>query len=958
MRYLLSGLLLAWAAGLAHAAEVEQWGLFELTMTGPAEGNPFAEVELSATFTQGDRSVTAAGFYDGDGVYRVRFMPPTTGEWAYSTTSNRSELAGKTGKLTATKPSPGNRGPVRVRNTYHFAHADGTPYFPVGTTCYAWTHQPAALEEQTLATLKTGPFNKLRMCVLPKWYAFNKVEPPRYPFAGSPPNKWEFDRFNPEFFRHLETRIGQLRDLGIEADVILFHPYDEGHWGFDRMPAAADDRYLRYVVARLAAYRNVWWSVANEFDFMKTKTDADWERFIKVVAAADPYRHLLSIHNGTRLFNHTNPLLTHASIQNGSAVSDFGRAVLYRDVYRKPVVFDEVKYEGDFEQRWGNLSAEEMVHRFWQGTIAGTYVGHGETYQNPDDLVWWSKGGKFRGKSPERITFLRKVLEDGPKDGIEPIDKWQDERTAGKKGEYYLVYFGKEKPTGWAVDLPLSRGGTEGPLTLTAEVLDTWNMTARLVPGTFTLKPSGRYRLTADPPATIPLPGKPYTAVRLRAVASTPAAERKTLAFPEAEGYGRFAVGGRGGKVYEVTNLNDSGPGSLREAVEASGPRTVVFRVGGVIPLKSKLVVRNPYLTVAGQTAPGDGICVKNYTFGCFYTHDVIIRHVRIRVGDESGKTQDGCGARGCDHTIFDHCSISWSIDEGFSSREAENITVQRCLIAEALNLADHEKYKGTGKGHSFAASISGDVGSFHHNLLANCAGRNWSLAGGLDRSGKVLAGRLDIRNNVVYNWAHRTTDGGVRGLNFVNNFYLPGPASRVFTLLKPDPGDPERGMRAYMAGNIIDGKPEFDADNWKAYVGPADGLAKARSEKPLYEPFVETHTAREAFESVLANVGATRPKQDAVDRRVIADVSKRGHTFTGSRGKLPGIIDSQADAGGWPGYKSAESPPDTDHDGMPDEWEKRHGLNPSDPADGAALRNDGYTNLEHYLNELATRRE
>lgn len=425
------------------------------------------------------------------------------------------------------------------------------------------------------------------------------------------------------------------------------------------------------------------------------------------------------------------------------------------------------------------------------------------------------------------------------------------------------------------------------------------------------------------------------------------------LAFPEAEGYGRFAAGGRGGRVYEVTNLNDAGPGSLREAVEASGPRTVVFRVGGVIPLKSKLVVRHPYLTVAGQTAPGDGICLKNYTFGCSDTHDVVIRHVRIRVGDETGTTQDGSGARGCDHVIYDHCSISWSIDEGFSSREAKNITVQRCLVAEALHIADHKKYQ-PGKGHSFAASISGSVGSFHHNLLAHCTGRNWSLAGGLDRTGRRLAGRLDIRNNVVYNWRDRTTDGGVLALNFVNNFYLPGPATTRFTLLKPDPGDPDRGMRAYVSGSVIDGKPEFDADNWKAYVGPAEGVAKVRSETPLFEPFVTTHTAREAFESVLADVGATRPRQDAVDRRVLADVRKRSHTYTGSKGKLPGIIDSPADVGGWPEYRSGDPPTDTDHDGIPDEWEKAHGLDPTNPADGAAYRSDGYTNLEHYLNELA----
>jgi hypothetical protein len=426
------------------------------------------------------------------------------------------------------------------------------------------------------------------------------------------------------------------------------------------------------------------------------------------------------------------------------------------------------------------------------------------------------------------------------------------------------------------------------------------------------------------------------------------------LAFPEAEGYGRFAIGGRGGKVYEVTNLNDSGPGSLREAVEASGPRIVVFRVGGLIELKSRLVIQNPYITVAGQTAPGDGICVKNYTFGCSGTHDVILRHVRIRVGDESGATNDGCGARGSDHMMFDHCSISWSIDEGFSSREAKNITVQRCIIAEALNIADHKKYQ-PGKGHSFAGSISGGIGSFHHNLLAHCTGRNWSLAGGLDRTGTRLAGQLDLRNNVVYNWRDRTTDGGVRELNFVNNFYLPGPATKTFTLLKPDPNDWDRGMKVYMTGNMIDGKPEFDADNWKAFVGPANGLKMLRQAKPLFDPFVKTHSAKEAYTSVIADVGATKPKQDAVDKRVIADVVKRGHTYSGSKGMLPGIIDSPKDAGGWPEYKSGDAPVDSDHDGIPDEWEKTHGLDPKNEADGNGYRRDGYTHLEHYLNELAT---
>jgi hypothetical protein len=500
-------------------ATVEQWGLFEVSLKGPASGNPFLDVELSARFTQGERSVLVSGFYDGDGVYRIRFMPNAQGEWRYQTTSNRAELNGKTGAFTATRPAADNHGPVRVRNTYHFAYADGTPYTPIGTTCYAWIHQDERLQEQTLATLKTAPFNKLRMCISPKWYAYNRVEPALYPFAGAP-RAWDFTRFNPDFFRHLEKRIGQLRDLGIEADLILFHPYDKGRWGFDRMAAAVDDGYLRYVVAQLAAHRNVWWSLANEYDFLKEKTEADWDRLFQVVAKADPYGRLRSIHNGSRLYNHTHPWVTHVSLQNGSAVADFGRAVLYRDVYRKPIVFDEVKYEGDIEQRWGNLSAEEMVHRFWQGAIAGTYVGHGETYRHPQDVLWWSKGGVLRGRSPARIAFLRKVLESAG--DLEPVDKWQDERTAGTRGEFYLVYFGKESPGEWIVTLPAA--GLAGPVKFRVEVIDTWEMTITPVKGVFELRPGGdKYVYTCPESPKIKLPGKPYIALRIRRVPSNPA---------------------------------------------------------------------------------------------------------------------------------------------------------------------------------------------------------------------------------------------------------------------------------------------------------------------------------------------------------------------------------------------------------------------------------------------------
>ena len=503
---------------LSFAAEgpVEQWGTWELTLHGPADGNPFVDVDLSARFSQGDKSVVVSGFYDGDGSYRIRFMPEQSGTWSYVTSSNRPELNGKTGTLIVRKPGARNHGPVRVRNTYHFAYADGTPYFPVGTTCYAWIHQGDRLEEQTLATLRQAPFNKLRMCIFPKWYAYNEVEPTLYPFAGTPPHTWDFSRFNPAFFHHLEERVGQLRDLGIEADLILFHPYDKGHWGFDNMGPTADDRYLRYVIARLAAYRNVWWSLANEYDFMKGKTEADWDRFFHIVVQNDPYGHLRSIHNGALIYNHTHPWVTHASIQNGSAVADFGRAILYRDVYRKPIVFDEVKYEGDIEQRWGHLSAEEMVHRFWQGTIAGTYVGHGETYRNPEEVLWWSKGGVLHGQSPPRIAFLRKVLEEGPTEGLEPIDKWQDGHIAGRKGSYYLIYFGKEKPTQWTFVLPTA--DFREPMKLKGEVLDTWNMTITPLPGIFEVRPADRYAYTCTNQPTVKLPGKPYLALRFRRV--------------------------------------------------------------------------------------------------------------------------------------------------------------------------------------------------------------------------------------------------------------------------------------------------------------------------------------------------------------------------------------------------------------------------------------------------------
>ena len=408
---------------------------------------------------------------------------------------------------------------MRVRNTFHFAYADGTPYFPIGTTCYAWTHQGDELEEQTLATLKAGPFNKMRMCVFPKWYAYNKTEPPLYPFAGTPPNRWDFTRFNPEFFRHLEQRVGQLRDLGIEADLILFHPYDEGHWGFDRMPAAADDRYLRYVVARLAAYRNVWWSLANEFDFMKEKTDADWDRFFQIVARGRPVPAPAARSTTARVSTTTTNPLGHAR-QHPERLG--GRGLRPGGpVPRRVPQADRVR-RGEVRGRHSSSAGATCRPRRWS-TASGRARSPAPTSATArrTSTRRTSSGGpraaSLRGQSPARIAFLRKVLEDGPPTGIEPIDKWQDERTAGKSGRVLpgLLRQGEADRVGGRS----AAGKTDKPLTLTAEVLDTWNMTVKPVPGTFTLKQKGRYRLAADPPATIQLPGTPYLAIRLRAEA-------------------------------------------------------------------------------------------------------------------------------------------------------------------------------------------------------------------------------------------------------------------------------------------------------------------------------------------------------------------------------------------------------------------------------------------------------
>jgi hypothetical protein len=498
-------------------AQIAKWDVFDAGLSGPSGGNPYLEVTLEAVFRQNERQIRVPGFYDGDGTYRLRFMPDNEGAWSYVTRSNVAELDGKAGTFVVGAARPGVHGPVRVANRYHFAYADGTPYLPFGTTCYAWSHQPLAEQAKTLATLQQTRFNKLRMGVFPKDYPYN-TNPPLFDiYARKADGTLDFDRPNPEAFRHFEKQVAALGELGIEADIIIFHPYDR--WGYSEMSEEQDYRYVSYLAARLSAYRNVWWSLANEYDFLlNTKPMHQWERYFHILEEDDPYQHLRSIHNGDpdANYDHRKPWVSHVCIQHW----DVKRTQEWRLAYGKPVINDEPEYEGDIIQCWGNISAAELVHRFWTTTMRGGYAGHGETYSHKDDLIWWAKGGELHGEAWKRIGFLRDVMEESVVTGFEPIDPrmgfpWN--RISGARdADTTLIYFGEHQPVIWASGLPQVAGDYE------AEVIDTWAMTiepAKIVPapenhptrhGTI-VRPRA-----PDAAFAVELPGRPHLALRVR----------------------------------------------------------------------------------------------------------------------------------------------------------------------------------------------------------------------------------------------------------------------------------------------------------------------------------------------------------------------------------------------------------------------------------------------------------
>ena len=453
-------------------------------------------------------------------------------------------------------------------------------------------------------------------------------------------------------------------------------------------------------------------------------------------------------------------------------------------------------------------------------------------------------------------------------------------------------------------------------------------------------------------------------------------------AFPGAEGGGAFTAGGRAGKIFVVNSLEDSGKGTLREALEAVGARTVVFNVSGIIKLKKPISVRAPYITIAGQTAPGDGICVAGESI-LLDTHDVIIRHMRFRRGaTEVTRRDDALGGNVIGNVIIDHCSVSWGLDENislyrhqFQANEksklekipAVNVTIQNTISSEGLDTYNH----------AFGSTIGGLNSTFVRNLWANNISRNPSIG---------MYGSFNFVNNVLFNWWNRSLDGGdYRSMfNIINNYFKPGPITPEkepisYRILKPESGymEPKTFGRAYVSGNYVVGSPEVTADNWNGGVQLEDrSLAESKDYLQLIKqskPFPMAHVtimkADEAYEFVLNNVGATLPKRDAVDKRVINYVRtgkieyKDGLENTIGKEyikrRLPadsykkGIITSPDQVGGYPEYEG-KAYKDSDNDGIPDAWEKKYGLNPKDASDANGdLNGDGYTNIEKYFNGI-----
>lgn len=389
---------------------MKQFAMFELKFTGEKPQESDVRIDLSAEFKINGLKTCVKGYYSGDGNYGVRFYPTETGTYTYKVTG----IVSAEGTLVC-EASDDAHGMIKAKEC-HFVYEDGTPYYPFGTTIYALAHQNKELISQTLTSLQTAPFNKVRHCVFPKHYDYNHNEPEFYPFEKKEDGSWDVHHPCFAFWDHFEQIIHQLGDMGIQTDLILFHSYDR--WGFPFLSLEEWKVYLDYVLRRFSAIPYVWWSMANEYDFIFNHEITDWYEVEAFIAERDPYRHLLSNHNGMKLYDFTRPAITHCSIQSNA----MHMTAAWRKRYQKPVIFDEFCYEGDIQHEWGNISGFEMTNRFWQACVCGAYATHGETFYAEDEVLWWAKGGKLKGKSPRRIAFLKELVESLPG----PVEPWDE----------------------------------------------------------------------------------------------------------------------------------------------------------------------------------------------------------------------------------------------------------------------------------------------------------------------------------------------------------------------------------------------------------------------------------------------------------------------------------------------------------------------------------------------------
>ncbi len=437
------------------------------------------------------------------------------------------------------------------------------------------------------------------------------------------------------------------------------------------------------------------------------------------------------------------------------------------------------------------------------------------------------------------------------------------------------------------------------------------------------------------------------------------------IAFPGAAGFGKYATGGRGGQVVFVTNLNDAGEGSFRWALELfpGEPLTILFRVSGIIELKSKIQIKRSNLTIAGQTAPGDGICLKDNSFmlngaAAKGNHgNIIIRFIRSRPGGTLRTGLYGFDMENCHDVIVDHCSFSWANEECAAMYDTKNVTVQWCIVSEGLYEAGHQK------GHrSYGGVWGGQYATYHHNLIAHQNSRAVRFDGARAHDTMAI---IDYRNNVIYNWGNPNAcyggevniTGGVSQVNMVNNYYKPGPATPAelkFVHASYNEKEAKGTGQWYLNGNIMEGDKALTKNNFKGLDTKEQGYPKDAEAAVAFkiDAALPEQNAKDAYDAVLKFAGAVFPKRDAVDTRVVYETKTKTASGMGVFGKA-GIIDSPAAVGGWGEFKNAVAPIDTDNDGMPDEWEKKNGLNPNDAGDRNKTGADGFTMLEKYLNEL-----